>query len=300
MGNDYWHVMESPVGALLLVSDGRTLQRIVFQGAAARGPVRAEGIEDRRLLAPRSPSCRNTLPASGAVSTCAWAPRARHSSRPSGSELQRIPYGTTISYRELARRIGRPRACRAVGLANGANPLPIMVPCHRVIGADGSLTGFGGGCRSSGNCLPWSAGRCARHSGNTSIFQWSPGEACYETTATAECHRRRAVADAGTYAAQLGDSPARTELHRADLSGAPGMEVIASMVRIKPGETSALHSHHGIESAYVVHGAMIQYPDHPPQMLKTGSTLFNLRDMVHSGFQGGRSRYPGDLYRSRG
>jgi len=90
---------------------------------------------------------------------------------------------------------------------------------------------------------------------------------------------------AGTSAAQLGDSPMRTELHRADLSGAPGMEVIASMVRIKPGETSALHSHHGIESAYVVHGAMIQYPDHPPQMLKTGSTLFNLRDMVHSGFK---------------
>jgi len=59
--------------------------------------------------------------------------------------LRRIPYGRTWSYAELAQRIGRPRAMRAVGAANGANPLPIVVPCHRVIGADGSLTGFGGG-----------------------------------------------------------------------------------------------------------------------------------------------------------
>lgn len=61
------------------------------------------------------------------------------------SELTRIPFGTTISYRELARRIGRPKAVRAVGGANGRNPIPIVVPCHRVIGASGQLTGFGGG-----------------------------------------------------------------------------------------------------------------------------------------------------------
>ncbi|HEX9065544.1 MAG TPA: methylated-DNA--[protein]-cysteine S-methyltransferase [Streptosporangiaceae bacterium] len=59
--------------------------------------------------------------------------------------LQAIPYGQTISYGELARRIGQPSAFRAVGLANGRNPVSIVVPCHRVIGADGSLTGYGGG-----------------------------------------------------------------------------------------------------------------------------------------------------------
>ncbi len=59
--------------------------------------------------------------------------------------LQNIPYGETISYGELARRIGQPSASRAVGLANGKNPVSIVVPCHRVIGADGSLTGYGGG-----------------------------------------------------------------------------------------------------------------------------------------------------------
>jgi len=59
--------------------------------------------------------------------------------------LQEIPYGKTWSYGELAKRIGNPKASRAVGAANGANPLPIVIPCHRVIGADGTLTGFGGG-----------------------------------------------------------------------------------------------------------------------------------------------------------
>lgn len=72
---------------------------------------------------------------------------------PEGTDFQRtvwhalaaIPYGETISYAQLAARIGKPSAVRAVGAANGRNPIPIVLPCHRVIGADGSLTGFGGG-----------------------------------------------------------------------------------------------------------------------------------------------------------
>ena len=59
--------------------------------------------------------------------------------------LEAIPYGETISYAELARRVGNPKAVRAVGTANGANPLPIVIPCHRVIGSNGKLTGYGGG-----------------------------------------------------------------------------------------------------------------------------------------------------------
>ncbi len=59
--------------------------------------------------------------------------------------LQKIPYGETVSYGQLARRIGSPDAARAVGLANGSNPIPIIIPCHRVIGSNGDLTGFGGG-----------------------------------------------------------------------------------------------------------------------------------------------------------
>jgi len=59
--------------------------------------------------------------------------------------LQSIPYGSTVSYGEQARRIGKPRAVRAIGAANGRNPVGVIVPCHRVVGADGSLTGYGGG-----------------------------------------------------------------------------------------------------------------------------------------------------------
>ena len=59
--------------------------------------------------------------------------------------LQDIPYGKTVSYGEIAKRIGKPKAVRAVGAANGRNPLPIVLPCHRVIGSSGDLTGFGGG-----------------------------------------------------------------------------------------------------------------------------------------------------------
>jgi methylated-DNA-[protein]-cysteine S-methyltransferase len=61
------------------------------------------------------------------------------------NELLKIPYGETRTYRELAKRIGKPNACRAVGRANGRNPISILIPCHRVIGADGTLTGYAGG-----------------------------------------------------------------------------------------------------------------------------------------------------------
>lgn len=73
--------------------------------------------------------------------------------------LRAIPYGETVSYGELAERIGRPGAQRAVGLANGQNPVAIVVPCHRVIGADGSLTGYGGGLDRKRFLLALEAGR---------------------------------------------------------------------------------------------------------------------------------------------
>jgi methylated-DNA-[protein]-cysteine S-methyltransferase len=73
------------------------------------------------------------------------APRGTQFQLAVWQSLRGIPYGDTISYAQLAQRIGKPNAMRAVGAANGRNPLPIVVPCHRVIGANGDLTGFGGG-----------------------------------------------------------------------------------------------------------------------------------------------------------
>jgi len=81
----------------------------------------------------------------GAIDDLPAAPKGTVFQETCWTALRTIPGGTTISYRQLAERIGRPTATRAVGLANGQNPVSLVVPCHRVIGADGSLTGYGGG-----------------------------------------------------------------------------------------------------------------------------------------------------------
>jgi methylated-DNA-[protein]-cysteine S-methyltransferase len=81
------------------------------------------------------------------------APEGTPFERSVWDELQKIPFGETRSYGEIAQAIGRPGAARAVGRANGANPIPIVVPCHRVIGSDGSLTGFGGGLEAKSRLL---------------------------------------------------------------------------------------------------------------------------------------------------
>ena len=89
----------------------------------------------------------------------------------------------------------------------------------------------------------------------------------------------------GLVAQTSGDSPFRTEQKRTDLSGAPGMEVIASIVEIKPGESGELHFHHGVEAAYVIQGSSVQPPGKDPAMLPTGATILNLRDVRHGGFK---------------
>jgi len=81
------------------------------------------------------------------------------------------------------------------------------------------------------------------------------------------------------------DSPQRVEQKRADLTGAPGMEVIASVAEYKPGDSLGLHIHHGVEAAYVLQGASVQPEGKEPIALPTGATLLNLRDVKHAGFK---------------
>ncbi len=89
----------------------------------------------------------------------------------------------------------------------------------------------------------------------------------------------------GLVAQTLGDSPQRVEQKRTDLTGAPGMEVIASTGEYKPGEAIDVHFHHGVEAAYVVQGATVQVPGRDPMTLPTGATVLNLRDVKHGGFR---------------
>jgi quercetin dioxygenase-like cupin family protein len=90
---------------------------------------------------------------------------------------------------------------------------------------------------------------------------------------------------AGLSAEIVGDSPNRHEQRRTDLSGAPGMEVIASIVEYQPGETATVHLHHGVETGYVVSGSTVQFAGKEPVSMATGSTFLNLRDAKHGGFK---------------
>ena len=137
----------SPVGELLLTSsDGMLtgLHMSLHRGGPAPRPKPEWGRDDPALRL-----AREQLKAFFAGELRAFELPLRMTGTPFQEQvwegLLTIPYGTTISYAELARRIGRPGASRAVGAANGRNPIGIVVPCHRVIGADGTLTGYGGG-----------------------------------------------------------------------------------------------------------------------------------------------------------
>lgn len=131
----------SPIGMLRLVSNGEALVRVEFQGQHGNDGKKArDAVLDQaeRELREYFEGDRQrfdvVLDATGTrFQQQVW------------TALRDIPYGETRSYRDIAEDIGKPRAVRAVGAANGANPLPIVVPCHRVIGSNGTLTGFGGG-----------------------------------------------------------------------------------------------------------------------------------------------------------
>ena len=141
----YYCYFDSPVGELLLAGDDDALSLVSFpEGSMRRDPEPAWIYNEKPFTAARQQL------------TEYFAGARREFDLPlklSGTEfqlsvlhaLQQIPYGETTSYSDIAERIGRPKAVRAVGAANGRNPIPIIVPCHRVIGSHGDLTGFGGG-----------------------------------------------------------------------------------------------------------------------------------------------------------
>lgn len=141
----YCYEMSSPIGPLLLAGDGTRIKMIHFgSGPHPRRPER-DWVADSRPFRALIAQLEEYFEGHRQTFDLPLAPEGTEFQQSVWQALTRIPYGETTSYGELARRIGKPQASRAVGLANGANPLPIVVPCHRVIGADGSLTGFGGG-----------------------------------------------------------------------------------------------------------------------------------------------------------
>ncbi len=132
-------LIKSPIGPLKLFWEDDLLCGLHFMDAGQLSPV---GRAPRSILDPIEAYFDGDLTAIDAIKVTM---RGTAFQRLVWTALRQIPAGATISYKELALRIGNPAATRAVGLANGSNPIAIVVPCHRVIGADGSLTGYGGG-----------------------------------------------------------------------------------------------------------------------------------------------------------
>ena len=156
----YYCYLETPIGELLLAGDNDGLSMIGFPKGSMRREPEPDWIFNEKQLTEARRQLREY-----------FAGDRREFDLPvrlSGTEfqvsvlqaLQQIPYGETVSYGEIARRIGRPRAVRAVGAANGRNPVPIVVPCHRVIGSTGDLTGFGGGLDTKEALLRLEAEHC--------------------------------------------------------------------------------------------------------------------------------------------
>jgi len=156
----YWHEIDSPVGPLLLAGTAQALTRVHFQS----GPQPLRPPKTWRHAVAPFVRVRSQL----MEYFCGSRRSFELPLAPSGTPFQlavwqalgAIPYGETLSYGELAHRLGRTAGARAVGVANGANPLPIVVPCHRVIGADGTLTGFGGGLHIKRSLLALEGAAC--------------------------------------------------------------------------------------------------------------------------------------------
>lgn len=137
----FWTVVDSPIDPLLLVGDETGLHELWM--APHDPPPDAERDDD--VLAAATTQLKEYFAGDRLAFDLALTPSGTAFQQRVWSALREIPYGRTTTYGELATGLGQPTASRAVGLANGRNPIAVIVPCHRVIGANGSLTGFGGG-----------------------------------------------------------------------------------------------------------------------------------------------------------
>lgn len=140
-----YRYIDSPIGQILVAGDARGLRKIGFPTGKGRVEPRSDWERDDEAFGDVQQQLVEYFAGKRTRFDLKLAPTGTAFQLDVLNALQGIPYGETRSYRDIAESIGRPKAVRAVGAANGRNPLPIVIPCHRVIGANGSLTGFGGG-----------------------------------------------------------------------------------------------------------------------------------------------------------
>jgi methylated-DNA-[protein]-cysteine S-methyltransferase len=137
------NIYEGPIGKFTLVSNGAALTHLDFETTKTPAPQHPRGVD--KLLDHARQELDLYFTGKLQRFTVPVDPQGSLFQRACWAALQKIPYGQTRSYGQQAKAIGNPKAVRAVGLANGRNPIAVIIPCHRVIGANGALTGFGGG-----------------------------------------------------------------------------------------------------------------------------------------------------------
>ena len=151
-------VTESPYGPLTLVAEDGVLCGLYMTDQRHRPPEETFGERDDTLFAETEEQLKAYFSGELKEFTVELHLHGTPFQRTVWDQLRRIPYGETRAYGELAEALGNPSASRAVGLANGKNPIGIIVPCHRVVGADGSLTGYGGGLHRKQRLLDFESG----------------------------------------------------------------------------------------------------------------------------------------------
>jgi len=151
--------LDSPIGELLLLGDDRALHGLYMQ--EGRKPVRIAARWERSAqpFAQVRTQLQEYFAGERITFDVPLVMKGTPFERRVWQALRDIPYGNTVSYGEIARRVGQPSAARAVGLANGRNPIAVIVPCHRVIGANGTLTGYGGGLERKRQLLELESGQ---------------------------------------------------------------------------------------------------------------------------------------------
>jgi methylated-DNA-[protein]-cysteine S-methyltransferase len=140
-----YDLIDTPLGKLLVAGDREGIRRINFQEGRQPFPVGTDWQRDSRFMQDAVIQLKAYFSGSLKSFDLPLAPEGTDFQQRVWRALQGIPYGVLMSYQDIANKIGNPKACRAVGAANGKNPIPIVIPCHRVIGSNGHLTGFAGG-----------------------------------------------------------------------------------------------------------------------------------------------------------
>lgn len=140
-----YRVVASPIGDLVLWGDGESLSGLAFADSPKSGAVDPSWIRDDAAFPAATAQLASYFGGKLTSFDLDLAPNGTAFQRRVWSALREIPFGATTTYGQLALDLGEPRAVRAVGSANGRNPIAIIIPCHRVVGSNGSLTGYGGG-----------------------------------------------------------------------------------------------------------------------------------------------------------